>query len=390
MNTLTHPPSVRCLMPALVLAFLATSVSGETDGKQTMEGGHPSNVRLTIDDRMQRIVEAELDRGMSDFKARRGTVIVMEPDTGAVLAMACRPHFNLDSREGETEGAFNFATQGEFEPGSLFTVVGMSAALEHGVIGYDTEIDCHSGLYLDGPVKVPDHHPYGMLSAWKVLQKSSNIGSCLIARQLGRERFHDHARALGFGEKTGIDLLAESIGRLNDSGNEVDFSRLSYGYGVAVTPIQVAAAYSAIANGGRLMRPRLVDAVLAPDGKVIETRKPVELRRVFSEETARLMRKALANVCTAEGTASRAMVDGSTVAGKTGTARKTSPEGRGYLADSYVTSFAGMLPAADPEYVCVVVIDDPTTTEVARYGGTIAAPVFSRIAGRISKLRVAH
>ena len=198
----------------------------------------------------------------------------------------------------------------------------------------------------------------------------------------GKDRFFKYASDFGFGEKTNVRLAGESRGMLKNTGNEVDFSRVSYGYAVSVTPLQVANAYCVIANGGNLMQPQIVKSVDTNAGVIIEEFKPKVLRRVISERTARLMRESLKTVVETGGTATRADVPGFTEGGKTGTARKHNEIAGGHYEDRYTVSFAGMLPAENPAFVCIVVVDDPQTTEVKRYGGTIAAPIWKRIAER--------
>jgi len=178
-------------------------------------------------------------------------------------------------------------------------------------------------------------------------------------------------------------MAGESNGVMRNTGNPTDFSRISYGYAVSVTPLQVASAYSVIANGGKLMKPLLAKSMMANNGAVVATYPPEEVRRVIKESTARKMRRALATVVDPKGTARRAKVEGYEVAGKTGTTVKINPKG-GYLHGRYTVSFAGMMPAEDPAFVCVVVVDDPQTTKVKRYGGTIAAPIFSKVATRVA------
>ena len=215
------------------------------------------------------------------------------------------------------------------------------------------------------------------------MAKSSNIGSYKVALQLGRKKYFNYLRAFGFGAKTNVLMAGESAGVVNDTGNPTDFSRLSYGYAVSVTPLQVACAYSAIANGGTLMEPQLLKSVMANNGAIIQNFKPKPVRRVIKESTALKMRRALATVVDIKGTARRAKVPGYLVGGKTGTTVKIDPNG-GYLKGRYTVSFAGMLPSEKPAFVCVVVVDDPQTTEVKRYGGTIAAPIFAKVAARVA------
>ena len=344
---------------------------------------HGLNIQLTIDMGLQAILEEELTAGLEEYEAQKGTIILMEPKTGAVLAMASRPTFHLNTKENIAENSYDFATQALYEPGSTFKIISVAGAMDQGLIQPSTQIFCHNGLYHVGSVRVPDHHPYGMLSVEQVLAKSSNPGSYKIALQLGRAKFYNYVEAFGFGKKTGIRMARESNGVLRNTGNPTDFSRASYGYAVSVTPLQVACAYSAIANGGTLMKPLLVKSVMANNGTKVMNYEPSPVRRVIKESTARKMRRALATVVDKKGTAWRAAVAGYQVAGKTGTTVKINPKG-GYLKGRYTVSFAGMMPAENPEFVCVVVVDDPQTTEVKRYGGTIAAPIFAKVAARVA------
>ncbi|MGE9270054.1 MAG: peptidoglycan D,D-transpeptidase FtsI family protein [Verrucomicrobiales bacterium] len=344
---------------------------------------HGLNVQLTLDMGIQSIVEEELDAALEEYVAKRGCIIVLDPDTGELLAMASRPHFNLNRKEGLAEGAMNYALQGIYEPGSTFKVVAAAGALNERLVSPQTMIYCHNGLYVEGKLRIPDHHPYGMLPVWGVLQKSSNPGAFKIARQLGAQKFYDYAHRLGFGEKTGILLSGESSGIVRDTGNLIDFSRASYGYALNVTPLQVASAYGAIANGGEWIRPRVVRSIIANDGTMIERFQPEIVRRVLREKVSEQLRDALVKVVETGGTATRAAVRGFKVAGKTGTARRV--VGGRYQEGHYTVSFAGMMPAQDPEFVCLVVVDDPLTDEVKRYGGTIAAPVFAKVAERVGK-----
>lgn len=344
---------------------------------------HGLNVQLTIDMGLQAILEEELDAGLSEYEAQKGTIILMDPNTGAVLAMASRPTYNLNTRENIAENGYDFSTQALYEPGSTFKIIAVAAALDQGLVQPSTQIFCHNGLYQVGSVRVPDHHPYGMLTVEQVLAKSSNPGAYKIALQVGRPKFYDYVNAFGFGGKTGIRMAGESNGVVRDTGNPTDFSRISYGYAVSVTPLQVACAYSAIANGGTLMKPLLVKSIMANNGTTIMNYKPTPVRRVIRESTARKLRRALATVVDIKGTAKRAKVEGYLVAGKTGTTVKINPKG-GYLQGRYTVSFAGMMPAEKPAFVCVVVVDDPQTKEVKRYGGTIAAPIFAKVAARVA------
>ncbi|MFC7338645.1 peptidoglycan D,D-transpeptidase FtsI family protein [Haloferula chungangensis] len=343
---------------------------------------HGLNVRLAIDMGLQTIVEEELDAGLKEFKSERGCIVVLDPKTGELLAMVNRPHFNLIRKEGLAKGAMNYALQGVYEPGSTFKIVAVAGALNEGLVNPQTQIFCHNGLLTEGKLRIPDHHPYGYLSVEGVLIKSSNIGAFKIARQMGVKNFYDYAKEFGFGQPTGILLSGESSGVVRNTKNLIDFSRASYGYALNVTPLQVAAAYGAIANGGELIRPRVIHSIVAGDGTVLEKFQPEVVRRVISEKVSKDMRVALGKVTETGGTATLAQVAGFKVAGKTGTAVRIK-NGR-YQPGHYTVSFAGMMPAEDPAFVCLVVIDDPLTDEVSRYGGTIAAPIFSKVATRLA------
>jgi cell division protein FtsI/penicillin-binding protein 2 len=213
------------------------------------------------------------------------------------------------------------------------------------------------------------------------LIKSSNIGAFKFARQLGPKRFYEYTEKWGFGRKTGIQVVGESSGIAKNTNNIVDFSRASYGYALNVTPLQMACAYSAIANDGKLLKPKIVKSLVANDGTVVETFPTELVSQVISPATARKMRDALQKVTETGGTATKAVVAGYKTAGKTGTAKKIKPGG-GYFASHYTVSFAGMLPAQDPAFVCLVVIDDPRITGINIGGGSVAAPIFQKIAAR--------
>lgn len=347
---------------------------------------HGFNVQLTIDMGIQAIIEEELDAGLAEYESERGCIVVLDPKTGELLGMVNRPSFNLNTKENIIRGGVNFALQGIYEPGSTFKIVCASAALNEKLVTPNTMIYCENGSYAEGRMRpITDSHPYGMLSVEGVLFKSSNIGSFKLARQVGVKRFYDYVHAFGFGEKTGILLSDESSGIARNSGNYVDFSRAAFGYALSVTPLQVAAAYGVVANGGELIQPRVVRSIIAGDGTVLERFEPAVVRRVLSEDTAAKMRAAFAKVTEKGGTATLAAVPGYKVGGKTGTAHKVRPDGRGYLPNKTV-SFAGIFPAEDPAFVCVVVIDDPRVDEskVRHFGGTIAAPIFSKLAARIA------
>ncbi len=341
------------------------------------------NARLTIDIGMQAIVEEELDAGLAKYKSKRGSVIVMDPHTGEILAMASRPHFDLNHKENLAENSFNYGIQAKYEPGSTIKIIPVAAALEEKLVTLNTVIHCPSVLQ-ENKFTVKDSHSSGMLSVEQGIQKSNNIICWKLAKQLGVKRYYQYVDAFGFGERSGIMLSGENPGTASVPKLPIDFSRSSYGYYIGVTPIQMAAAYSVVAGDGNLLRPRIVKALVANDGTVIEEFQREVRNKVVSPETARKMRTALHKVTQQGGTATKAAVPGFKVCGKTGTAIKHDPKRGGYIKGGYVVSFAGFMPAENPAFVCYVVIDEPMTNEVPRYGGQIAAPIFANIAQRLA------
>jgi cell division protein FtsI/penicillin-binding protein 2 len=344
---------------------------------------HGLNVRLTLDMGAQAIVEEELDAGLREFKSERGCVVLLDPHAGELLAMASRPNFNLNRKHGLTQGAdFNYALQGTYEPGSTFKSLGVAAALNEGLVSPQTMIYCHEGLLEEGDLSIPDHSSYGMLSVSEVLKKSSNPGVFMVARKLGDRSFFRYVHDFGFGTRTGIRIRGEAPGLAHNTGNLIDFSRVTFGYAIGVTPLQMTAAYGVIANGGEWVRPRVVHSVIANDGTPVEQFAPEIGRRILKETVAAQMREILTTVTEEGGTATAAAVEGFRVAGKTGTAVRMK-DGR-YQEGHYTVSFIGMMPAQQPTFVCLVVIDDPRSEEVNPAGGTVAAPIFSRIATRLA------
>lgn len=346
------------------------------------------NVKLTIDMALQTILEDELDLGLKEYMAKLGTAILMDPKTGEILAMASRPNFNSNLREHlEDEGvSVNYAIQTIYEPGSTIKVVAAAGALNERLVTPLTSIFCHNGFYQGKGFVVRDDHPAGSLTFEGVLQKSNNNGAYSLGRQLGANRFYDYMHKFGFGKKTGIQLSGESAGTARNTQNEADFSRACFGYATNVTPLQLACAYSVMASDGKLRKPHIVKSLIANDGTIIENYQPEVVREVLTSRAAKQMRDALEKVCKPGGTATRAAVEGFLVAGKTGTVQKFNPHSSrgGYYADKMITSFAGMMPAQDPAFVLVVVVDDPRTPTLKHQGGLIAAPIFSKIATRVA------
>jgi cell division protein FtsI (penicillin-binding protein 3)/stage V sporulation protein D (sporulation-specific penicillin-binding protein) len=345
------------------------------------------NVRLTVDMGLQNIVETELNEAVKQLKPEWATVILMNPRTGEILALANRPNFDLnDLGDAEPKQMKNRAVIDMYEPGSVFKIVGAAGALNEGIVRSDTMIFCENGRFKYGGRILRDHHGYGTISVEQTLVKSSNIGAAKLALQLGDQRFYEYVRRFGFGERTGISLPGEIRGVVHPPHrwNKISITRMPMGHEIGVTPLQIATSMAVIANGGNLVIPQIVREISDEEGNIVTRFSPVVVRRVVARTVAEKVRDALVGVVSEKGTAALAKVAGFNVAGKTGTAQKVKPEG-GYYDSKYVVSFVGFMPAEDPAFVCLVVIDDAKTPAGQNYGGLVAAPIFSRIAERAAR-----
>lgn len=345
------------------------------------------NVRLTIDMGLQTIVESELDAACKQYRPKMATCILMRPQTGEIIALANRPHYNLNKQEGVPPGhRKNRAIMDMIEPGSTFKIVTTAAALTQKLVSPETMIFCENGHFRFGGRTLHDHHPYASLSVSDILIKSSNIGVAKLGIQLGDQRLYEFIRRFGFGERTGINLPGEIGGVVHPPHrwSKISVVQLPMGHGVGVTPLQVVAATAVIANGGKLMIPQIVSDITDESGAVVSSFPPVEVRQVIPENVAAQVRDAMVEVTGKKGTARLAAVPGFKVAGKTGTAQKVSPTG-GYERGKYIVSFAGFMPAEKPEFVALVLFDEAQTKPGENYGGLVAAPVFSRIAERAAR-----
>jgi cell division protein FtsI/penicillin-binding protein 2 len=341
------------------------------------------DVTLTIDLGLQNIVENELGRAMAEYKPKGAIAIMVRPQTGEIMAMASRPTFDLnDPGEADPDQTKNRAVVYMVEPGSVFKIVPVSAALNEKLVTPDTTIFCENGHFLYGGRLLRDAEPLGVLTVHQVLQHSSNIGAAKLGLQLGENRLYDYARRFGFGQKTGIALTGEISGLLSppQHWSKLEITRIPMGQSVAVTPLQMVMAMACVANNGKLVKPMIVSQITDPTGRVVATFSPEVERQVVTPETCRKVIPALQDVVAA-GTAKSAVVPGFKVAGKTGTAQKIDPKG-GYMSGHYVSSFIGFLPADDPKFVLLVTLDDPTVKGELAFGGRTAAPVFSQIAAR--------
>jgi cell division protein FtsI (penicillin-binding protein 3) len=352
-----------------------------TDGLPQLAGGPQGHgLRLTLDKRIQYITAKELQDTVKSFEAASGVAIVMEPATGEVLALTCYPSFNPNNFGSYKPQAWrDRAVTDAFEPGSTFKVFLAAAALDEEVIQPGDLFYCEDGKYEVCNHTIHDVHKYGWLSFSDIIRVSSNIGAAKVGQKVGATRYYKYMRAFGFGEPTGIELPGETAGivRPPEDWHPIDLVTGSFGQGVSVSAIQLAAALSAVANDGLLMRPFLVKEVVDARGQVIERREPQVVRRVISEATAKRLKRMLADVVTPEGTGAQAALDLYSVAGKTGTAQRSNHQVRGYSDDHFTSSFIGFVPVVDPRIVVVVVINDP---KKGQYGGVVAAPAFRRIA----------
>jgi cell division protein FtsI (penicillin-binding protein 3) len=335
-----------------------------------------ATLELTIDQYLQHIAERELRAGVAENRAASGAAVIMDPWTGEILALANWPTFNpnayRDTQDGERR---NRAIQDLYEPGSTFKIVTASAALEQHVIQPDDQIDVRGGLIRLGARVVHDTHDYGVLSFTDVIVKSSNIGAIKVGLRLGPERLGIYARRFGFGRPSSPDFPGESPGILWDPAKQNDsaLASMAMGYQVGVTPLQMAAAVSSVANGGQLIQPRVVRAVVKDGRRVPVPRKVV--RRAINEGVAAELTAIMEQVVE-RGTATAAQIPGYTIAGKTGTAARL--VNGSYSTSDYNASIVGFVPSRKPVFTIIVVIDSPHAK--GHTGGVAAAPVFKRIA----------
>ncbi|GAM09518.1 penicillin-binding protein 2 [Geobacter sp. OR-1] len=343
-------------------------------------GSKGHNVTLTLDKNIQYMAEKELAKAVAESQAKAGTALVMEPHSGRILAMANYPGFNPNVHQKYSPSALrNRAIADSFEPGSTFKVFLLAAAIEEGIVNPRDTFDCEMGSYEIGGRTIHDTHKYARISVADILKYSSNIGAAKIGSRLGSERLYRYLKSFGFGERNGIDLPAETSGNLRDRNQwfAVDLANISFGQGVAASALQIASAVSAVANGGVLMKPYLVEKITDADGNVLKQVTPQSRNRVISPGTARTIATMMESVTGEGGTGTNAAVDGYRVAGKTGTAQKVDPVTRGYSVDKRTASFVGFVPADNPKLTILIVIDEPKTSP---YGGVVAAPAFGAIA----------
>ena len=339
--------------------------------------GH--NIILTIDRTVQYIAENALAEAVKEYSAKSGIAIVMEPQTGAILAMAQAPFFNPNAYTDFNKALWrNRAITDPFEPGSTMKIFSAAAAIESGNVRASDIFFCENGTYKIGKNVVHDIKKFGWLSLQQIVKYSSNIGAVKISEKLGPEKLYGMFRKFGFGDKTGIDSPGETAGSLSYYKNwtSVDSASIAFGYGISVSAIQLIAAVSAIANDGILMKPYLVQAITDDSGQPLKQFQPQMVRRVIKDQTAQTIKAIMKTVITTGGTGTNAALENYTVCGKTGTTRKLDENGT-YSNNKHIASFVGFTPAEKPQLAILVVIDEP---QGQYYGGTVSAPVFRKIA----------
>lgn len=349
------------------------------DGLERPEAG--ATVQLSLDSTIQASAEGALATAIRTHKARNGAVVVLEIATGRVLAMASSPAYDPNLNEGH-EGARNRPVTDAYEAGSVMKIFSVAAALDDGTVTPETEFDLGGGQITFGhsTLRDVDRDPY--LNVAGIIKRSSNVGAAKIALRFGGPKLYAALKRFGFGMKSGIELPGEQSGMLRNGAKwrDVELATISYGYGLTVTPLQIAAALAAFGNHGLYHEPRVVDRVIDADGTLLYRATPAE-RQIVSDRTATQMLAMLATVFEGgkqHGTASTIVVPGFRCAGKTGTARKYDPLTRAYATDRYLSSFAGIAPLDHPRLAIVALIDDPSGVDY--FGAKVAGPVFATVA----------
>ncbi len=338
-----------------------------------------NNLVLTIDSNIQFITEAALQEAVNRYSARSGISIVMQPKTGAILALAHYPFFNPNAHtDFDKELWRNRIITDPFEPGSTMKIFSAAAAIESGTTTPNTIFYCENGAYRIGKNVVHDINRHGWLSLQQIIKFSSNIGAVKVGEKIGPKRLYQTFRNFGFGEKTGIDCPGETTGSLSyyKQWSNIDTGAISFGHGISVSALQLICAVSAIANDGVLMKPYIVQAITDHLGKPLKTFKPQKVRKAISTQTAIRVKNMMKTVITKGGTGVNAALDGYSVSGKTGTSRKIDDNGT-YSTKKHTASFVGFTPSENPEIAILVIIDEPQTEF---YGGIVAAPIFKQIA----------
>ncbi len=350
-----------------------------------------NNIVLTVDQNIQYIAERELEAAMQQTHSIAGTIIIENPHTGEILALANRPNFNPNLRKDITvEALKNQAVSDVYEPGSTFKIVTVAAALEEKLTRPDEVFDCQMGSIVINGMRIRDHKPYGLLPVSGIIANSSDVGAIKIALRLGEDRFYKYIRAFGLGQQTGIELPGETRGLTKpvNRWSKVSIGAISMGQEIGISPLQLIALISTIANDGVWVAPKIVAGTIEPQNTPQTIAfQPGESRRVISTLTAAQMREMLQGVVL-HGTGTKALLEGYSSAGKTGTAQKVDPETRAYSKRNYVASFAGFAPVNNPQIAVAVILDSAVGLH---QGGQISAPVFQRVTQQVLEyLHVPH
>ncbi|MCH7517818.1 MAG: PASTA domain-containing protein [Candidatus Dadabacteria bacterium] len=347
---------------------------------QYKTSGH--DIVLTIDSQIQYIVERQLKEGIEEVGGEKGIAIIMNPETGEVLAMASYPFLDPNNFSKFPEvNRRNLPIWYAHEPGSTMKVFLASSALDDKKVNPNSKFNCENGRRRIGSAVIRDIKPRGTLTVAEIVKYSSNIGASKIGELLGRDKYYKYLNKFGFGKTTGIGLPGESSGILAAprKWGPIELATISFGQGISVTSLQLVTALSAIANGGYLMKPYVIEKIVGPDGNVIEQNSPEVVTRVISYDTSYQMKQIMQGVVE-NGTGKKAQIPGFSVAGKTGTAQIPNPKSGGYYSDRYIASFIGFAPVEDPEIVMVVVVEAPRKKT---HGGSVAAPIFKQIAEKV-------
>jgi cell division protein FtsI (penicillin-binding protein 3) len=346
-----------------------------------------ADVYLTIDRNLQFIAEQEVDAAFVKTKSKSASIIIQDPNTGEILALACRPAFIPETYTNSEKSLSNPAICNIFEPGSTFKLITAAAALEENVIKRDEAIWCENGKYEVYGHTIKDHEQKGLLSFDEIIEYSSNIGTAKIGQRLGKNLLYKYIRQFGFNAKTGIDLPGEAKGLLKtpEAWSGLSLPIISFGQEIGVTALQIINAYSAIANNGLLLEPVIVKKVVSADGKIVYNSEKKIIRRAISEKVAKDLKDILFKVVE-NGTGQLARVSGYRIGGKTGTAQKRDPATGKYSSRLYTASFCGMVPVENPQLTILVILDDPKTDY---WASTTAVPVFQKVCSRsIQYLRI--
>jgi cell division protein FtsI (penicillin-binding protein 3) len=360
--------------------FLEKDATGKPYESFEIAATQGQTVVLTIDQAIQYEAERALQSAVERAHAKSGSVIVLDPRSGEILALANAPSFDPNNVSASpADNRRNWALQNIYEPGSTFKIVAFSAAIEKKLARPDDKIDCQMGAITVAGRVVHDHKRFGTLTLAEALAKSSNVAAIKLGLRVGNESMYDFMTRFGFGAKTGIELPGETSGILRkvEHWQPSSMGSIAMGQEVGVTPVQMAAAFGTLANDGMRIAPHIVREIRNSAGEVVFSAKP-EQRRVVSAETATALRGMLEGV-TLNGTAKKAQLDGYSAAGKTGTAQKIDPKTRAYSRTKFIGSFVGFAPVSNPQVVIIVVIDEPAG---AYHGGDVAAPVFRRSPNR--------